>query len=80
MVSGLASDLASHLVGKVVSGVRALSEQEVRNLAWSCPVGDTCVVEFVGGVYLVVMCDPEGNGPGFLEVGSYLSHEDDDER
>lgn len=77
---GVAEVLGPSLVGKVVSRVRALESFEVENLGWFCDVGETLMLEFDDDSFALVMCDPEGNGPGFLELGSYLSYEDDSER
>lgn len=62
---------ASVLVGKTISNVRALTATEVEDMAWFPNSDPTTVVEFTDGTYAVVMCDPEGNGSGFLDIGTY---------
>ena len=58
------------LVGKTVSGVRALTDSEVADLLWyDGEVG--VVIEFTDGTYLILSKDEEGNGAGFGFLGMY---------
>jgi len=58
------------LVGKTVSGVRALTDSEVADLLWyDGEVG--VVLEFTDGTYLILSKDEEGNGAGFGFLGTY---------
>lgn len=65
------SHYASALVGKTIKNVRALSDAEIDGLYWGRTTDPTTVIEFTDGTYAIVMCDPEGNGTGFLEIGTY---------
>lgn len=65
------SHYASALVGKTISNVRALTASEMEDMAWFPNNDPTTVIEFTDGTYAIVMCDPEGNGTGFLEIGTY---------
>lgn len=62
---------ASELVGKTVKRVRSLSDAEIDSLYWGRTSDPTAVIEFTDGTYAIVMADPEGNGTGFLDIGSY---------
>lgn len=62
---------ASSLVGKTVKRVRSLDDVEMKELYWFASSNPTAVIEFTDGTYAIVMADPEGNGTGFLEIGSY---------
>ena len=62
---------ASSLVGKTVKRVRSLDDVEMKELYWFESSNPTAVIEFTDGTYAIVMADPEGNGTGFLEIGSY---------
>ena len=62
---------ASAIIGKTVANVRSLRPEEYEALAWyprrmSAP---STVIEFTDGTWALVMCDPEGNDSGFLEIG-----------
>ena len=62
---------ATALVGKTIKRVRSLDKVEIDDLGWYETWDPTCVIEFTDGTYAVVMADPEGNGTGFLDIGSY---------
>lgn len=62
---------ASEIVGKTISNVRSVTDEEMKSLYWYKTSDPTAVIEFTDGTYAVVMADPEGNGTGFLDIGSY---------
>lgn len=62
---------ASELVGKTIKSTRSLTKEEMDMFGWYQTYNPTCVLEFTDGSYAVVMQDPEGNGTGFLDIGSY---------
>lgn len=62
---------ASELVGKTIKRVRSLDSVEMSELGWYETSDPTCVLEFADGTYAIVSADPEGNGTGFLEIGTY---------
>lgn len=62
---------ADELVGKTIKRVRELEQIEIESLSWYETSDPTAVIEFTDGSYAIVMCDPEGNGTGFLELGKY---------
>ena len=62
---------ANELVGKTIKRVRELDQIEIDELYWYKTSDPTTVIEFTDGSYAIVMCDPEGNGTGFLELGKY---------
>ena len=58
------------LEGKTVSGVRAMTDDEVSQMMWyDGEVG--VVIEFTDGTYLILSKDEEGNGAGFGFLGMY---------
>lgn len=57
----------AHLEGKTIARVSHLNEDEVKVMMWWCSPVDTTLIEFTDGSAVMVMADPEGNGPGFLE-------------
>lgn len=58
------------LVGKTVSGIRAMSNRELDEMMWhDGEIG--VVVEFTDGTYLILSRDEEGNGAGFGFLGNY---------
>lgn len=60
----------SHLTGKTVSGVRAMTIEELEQMYWSeHEVG--VVIEFTDGTFIVLMKDDEGNGAGAGLIGAY---------
>lgn len=61
---------AMSLVGKTIARVRALLQEELDDLYWHTTSDPTTLIEFTDGSYALVMCDPEGNGTGFLEIGN----------
>lgn len=62
---------AESLVGKTISSVRILTDDEINELVWDDPYNASCVLEFTDDTYAVVACDPELNGIGFLDIGKY---------
>lgn len=62
---------ASELVGKTIKNVRSVTNEEMKSLYWHKTSDPTAVIEFTDGTYALVMADPEGNGTGFLDIGSY---------
>lgn len=61
----------SELEGKTIWKVRSLDAIELDVMSWSETSDPTAVLEFTDGTYGIVMCDPEGNGTGFIELGKY---------
>ena len=62
---------AQSIAGKKISSVRSLTKLEMDELMWFESVNPTCVIEFTDNTFALVMADPEGNGTGFLDIGSY---------
>lgn len=61
---------ASSLVGKTVKAVSSLTKTDLEDFGWDtrewgCP---SCLIEFTDGTEVIVQCDPEGNGSGFLAI------------
>lgn len=57
----------SSFIGKKVTAVRTLTEEEVSSLCWDLTFSDIpFVLIFDDGQALIPSRDPEGNGPGFL--------------
>lgn len=60
------------LVGKTVSGVRAMTDTELAEFLWyDGEVG--IVIEFTDGSFAIVSKDEEGNGAGSLFIGEYAT-------
>ena len=60
------------LVGKTVSGVRAMTDTELAEFLWyDGEVG--IVIEFTDGSFAIVSKDEEGNGAGSLFMGEYAT-------
>jgi hypothetical protein len=58
------------LIGKTISGVRALTEKELAEFMWHD--GEIAVVlEFTDKTFAIVIQDDEGNGAGSLWLGQY---------
>lgn len=53
-------------VGKKFIGVLSLNQEEVDEMYWHCHPEQTVVLVFEGGMGLLIMADPEGNGPGWV--------------
>ena len=62
---------ASTLIGKTITGVRDITDEEYKQLGWYKNSNPTAVLEFADDSYAIVMADPEGNGTGFLDIGEY---------
>lgn len=61
------------LVGKTVSGVRAMTDTELAEFLWyDGEVG--VVIEFTDGSFVIVSKDDEGNGAGALFIGQYAKY------
>ena len=57
------------LEGKTIAEVRQLTHDEVEGFGWYPGYGSVSIVIVLDdGTTLVPMQDPEGNGPGYLEV------------
>lgn len=57
------------LVGKTISEIRPLTEEECEAMGWYYKHEDLAlVVIFSDGSAFIPMQDPEGNGAGFLEI------------
>lgn len=69
---------AKELVGKTIVSVRELADSEYEVFGWYKSSNPSAIIEFTDGTWACVQCDPEGNGPGFLEIGSYLTADDFD--
>ena len=61
----------SELEGKTIFKVRPLDDSELELMMWDKTSDPTAILEFTDGTYGIVMCDPEGNGSGFIETGKY---------
>ena len=60
----------SALMGKTVSGIRAMSDRELEEMMWyQGQIG--VVLEFTDGTYFILSKDEEGNGAGFGFLGHY---------
>ena len=57
----------SFLVGKTIEKVSHLTADETKAMLWYCRPEETTLIEFTDGSAVIVMADPEGNGPGHLE-------------
>lgn len=58
------------LVGKTVSAVKAMSNDELDEMMWGeHEVG--IVIEFTDDTYLILSRDEEGNGAGYGFLGEY---------
>lgn len=57
------------LKGKTIEIVRPLTKAECDSMYWHYDgMVDALVVIFTDGTGFIPMCDPEGNGAGFLEL------------
>jgi hypothetical protein len=57
----------SKLEGKTIARVTSLTADDIKEMYWYCDPVETSVIEFTDGSCVLVMADPEGNGPGFLD-------------
>jgi hypothetical protein len=58
------------LEGKTIKKVTTLGKADMEDLGWDhCDPNETVVLEFTDNTVALIMCDPEGNGPGWLETG-----------
>jgi hypothetical protein len=59
------------LVGKTISRIRPLTEQECEDMGWEYKYSDeACVIIFTDGTCFIPMADPEGNSAGFLALAT----------
>ena len=58
----------SSLKGKTIMRVEALNSREIDELGWCCDPYETTLITFTDGTGAILMADPEGNGPGWLEM------------
>jgi hypothetical protein len=65
------SHYANELIGKTITAVRDITDEEYKQLGWYKNSNPTAVLEFSDETYAIVMADPEGNGTGFLDIGEY---------
>ena len=65
------------LKGKTIQDVVSLTKADIQDAYWYCEPEDTILVKFTDGTGVIVMADPEGNGPGCLAVVELI--EDDEE-
>jgi hypothetical protein len=56
------------MVGKTVAKVSHLSAKEIKEMMWYCDKVETTLIEFTDGSTGILMADPEGNGPGYIEI------------
>jgi hypothetical protein len=62
-------DQLKPVVGKRVTEVRAMTAAEIKEMYWGHYASEQAVIVFFeDGTAWVPMQDPEGNGPGFIEV------------
>lgn len=54
------------LIGKTISNVRRMTQQEFEAEGWGFPQGFEIVLELDDGSNIYAMQDPEGNGPGVM--------------
>lgn len=55
------------LVGKTIDSVREMDKSDMEAYGWyTRDVG--VIVVFTDGTFMIPMMDPEGNGPGFLDI------------
>jgi hypothetical protein len=58
------------LEGKTIKRVTTLGKADLEDFGWDyCDPEETTVIIFTDDTVAVVMQDPEGNGPGWLETG-----------
>lgn len=58
------------IVGRKVVEVRPLTSRELSDFGWEGWDSDVaCIIVFDNGKCIVPMADPEGNGPGFPDLG-----------
>lgn len=62
----LAKQLSS-LKGKTISDVISLTKADIDEMYWYCSPEETILIVFTDNTGVIVMQDPEGNGPGWLE-------------
>jgi hypothetical protein len=57
------------LVGKTIKHVAYLDKGQIEeDFGWYCDEDETTVIVFTDGTAAILMADPEGNGPGWMEV------------
>ncbi len=65
-----ASDQLQALTGRTIVHVRAMQPEELKLFGWGNPRDTERAVVLIldDGMAVIPMIDPEGNGPGFLEL------------
>lgn len=64
------ADFLTDFVGRTIKEIRPFSDVEIAEFAWGhVDPGQPVVIVFTDGSEWVPFCDPEGNGPGFIEHG-----------
>ncbi|NBO54622.1 MAG: hypothetical protein EBU84_08510 [Actinobacteria bacterium] len=58
---------ASWMVGKTIKSIKYLTPSDIEDFMWYCSPSETMLIVFTDGTGAIVMQDPEGNGPGFIE-------------
>lgn len=53
------------LIGRTVTGIRYLTQEELDDMDWYGPVP---VIVFDDGTEIIASCDSEGNGPGVFFI------------
>lgn len=56
------------LKGKTIHDVVSLTQADIQDAYWYCEPEDTLLIQFTDGTGVIVMADPEGNGPGCLAI------------
>jgi hypothetical protein len=61
-------EVKNNVIGSKILKVEHLTREEIEYLGWYCDPLDTLVFTLDRGSEILVMQDPEGNGPGWVEV------------
>lgn len=64
------ADFLADAIGARIAQIRTMTDAEIAGFGWDrVDPGATVLIAFDNGVVWIPMMDPEGNGPGFVEVG-----------
>ena len=64
----------SSLEGKTIKRVTTLGKADLEDFAWDwVSPEETTALIFTDGTVAVLLQDPEGNGPGWLELGEVVA-------
>lgn len=63
----------AQLIGRRIEAIRITSAREMRLMVWDQP---GAILTLDDGTELLLMADPEGNGPGHLEIWASPSEGD----